>query len=416
MFKFFKRDPLERAKKHVDKALEELEEGYPDYASDEFEKASLLFLEANHVDFAIKYYREAAYAALENNDHARTAEMKIAAADLLLADGVFAEGGGLYAEASDHLYRDKKYRSANDALSSAVICYLAARAFDTAINLFKKADKRSSTLSGSRGNLYNLASLCVKVLCEGDDVQEARLNKVLGGVKASAALSDVINFVVSSVKIAMQTDVIVDWAGPPIESVPAKTPIELELHYSCPVSVKVVDYRLPLSNSLTFIREPEIGHEASPTGSWLIVLNPVLSGDGVVGPFRMTLEGDQVLVNKHSNRLEFRIDPAPAQLELDMSPRRIDCSLGDEVVIDIALKNTGDGPANNIHVDIDLSDNLDLSIGGRDKIIQFIGAGETMRFQVYVRGEVLGEGIVTVKVTSGKDVSELVESGMVNVI
>ncbi len=416
MFKFFKRDPLQQAKKQVDKALEELEEGYPDYASAAFEKAAGLFIEANHIDFAIKYYREAAYAALESEDHSRAAKMKTAAADLLLADGVFAEGGGLYAEASDHYHRDKKFKIANETISAAVISYLAARSFDTAINLFRKAEKRSATYEGSRTKLFKLASLCVKVLCEGDDISESQLTKALGGIKVSPELFDVVNFVVSSVRLAMQTEVVIEWAGQEVESVPAKTPIEFELRYNCPVPVKVVDYHLPLSNSLTFIREPEITTEVSKTGSWLLVLNPVLSGDGVVGPFRMVLEGDQVLVHKHSNSIEFRIEPAPSQLTLDVSPRRIDCALGDEIVIDVLLKNEGDGPANNIVVNIELSDNLDLSIGGNEKSIQFLGAGESMRFQVYVRGEVLGDGIVTIKAIGGRDGPELVESSMIRVV
>jgi len=33
MFKFLSRDPVKKAKKHVEKALGELEDGYPDYAS-----------------------------------------------------------------------------------------------------------------------------------------------------------------------------------------------------------------------------------------------------------------------------------------------------------------------------------------------------------------------------------------------
>ena len=93
MSRFLKRDPLKRAKKHVDKALNELEEGYPDYASVEYEKAASLFLESEEIDFAVKYFREASYCALEANDHSRGANMKSLAADALLADGRYDEGG-----------------------------------------------------------------------------------------------------------------------------------------------------------------------------------------------------------------------------------------------------------------------------------------------------------------------------------
>ena len=40
MFKFLKSDPAKKAKKHIEKALIEIEEGYPDYASIEYEKAA----------------------------------------------------------------------------------------------------------------------------------------------------------------------------------------------------------------------------------------------------------------------------------------------------------------------------------------------------------------------------------------
>jgi hypothetical protein len=39
MFKFMKSDPVKKAKKHIAKALIEIEEGYPEYASIEYEKA-----------------------------------------------------------------------------------------------------------------------------------------------------------------------------------------------------------------------------------------------------------------------------------------------------------------------------------------------------------------------------------------
>ncbi len=416
MFKFFKRDPLDRAKKHVDKALAELEDGYPDYASIEYEKAAQLFIEANHIDFAVKYYREAAYAALDDDDHSRAAEMKMAAARLLLADGLFAEGGGLFAEASDHFNKEKKIKEATNAISVAVIAHLASRSFDTAINLFKKAEKRTSTSRNSRTRLYELASMCVSVLCEGEDVPVAKLDKVLNSVKLGYAEAAVVDYVTSSVRLAMQTEVAIEWAGPEMDSVPAKTPVEFELRYSCPVPVRVTDYRLPLSNSLTFEREPNITTELSTTGSWLMVLKPVLSGDAVVGPFQLTLEGEKVLVNKHSNKIEFRIEPAPPDLEMELSPRRIDCGLGDEVVLDVIIRNVGDGPANNLTVTTELSDGLELSIGGPEKSIQFIGSGETMRFQVYIRGVALGDEVVTVKVASAKGGKELVESSLIRVV
>jgi hypothetical protein len=66
MFKFLSRDPVKKAKKHVEKALGELEDGYPDYASIEFEKAAKLFLEGEGPVFAVKYFREAASCALQN--------------------------------------------------------------------------------------------------------------------------------------------------------------------------------------------------------------------------------------------------------------------------------------------------------------------------------------------------------------
>ena len=68
MFKFLKSDPVKKAKKYIEKALIEIEEGYPEYASTEYEKAARCFLEVEQTDFAVKYFREAAYCALEVND------------------------------------------------------------------------------------------------------------------------------------------------------------------------------------------------------------------------------------------------------------------------------------------------------------------------------------------------------------
>ncbi|TET12293.1 MAG: hypothetical protein E3J86_00475, partial [Candidatus Thorarchaeota archaeon] len=121
MFKFLKSDPVKKAKKHIEKALIEIEDGYPEYASVEYEKAARRFLQVEQTDFAVKYFREAAFYALEKNDHFRCAEMKTAAAECLLLEGRYDEAGGLYSESSDHLYREKKPKDANRALGIAII-------------------------------------------------------------------------------------------------------------------------------------------------------------------------------------------------------------------------------------------------------------------------------------------------------
>ncbi|MFX1561246.1 MAG: hypothetical protein ACFFBL_11715, partial [Promethearchaeota archaeon] len=134
-----KSDPVKKAKKHIEKALIELEEGYPDYASTEYEKAARKFLEVEQTDFAVKYFREAAYCALDNDDHYRCSEMKIAAAECLLREGRYDEAGNLYSESSDHLQREKKSKESNRSLGVAIVGYLAARNFNTATNLMRKA-------------------------------------------------------------------------------------------------------------------------------------------------------------------------------------------------------------------------------------------------------------------------------------
>ncbi len=416
MFKFLRRDPVEKAKKHIDKALEELEEGYPDYASIEYEKAAEKFLEAGHVQFAVKYYREAAYAALEDDDHVRAAEMKMHAARLMINDALFSDGGALFAEASDHLNRERKMRESLDALATAVLCYLAARMFDTAINLSRKMEQRRASRSGHKTSLFKLAEMCVGVLCEGHDIRTDVLDKTVAAVKTDDSVRDLIEFVTASVRYAMETEVAVEWAGPSQELVTVKTPLEFELRYRCPVPVRVVDYRLPLSNSLAFVREPDIGGEVSTTGSWLMEITPVLSGEAVVGPIRLTLEGDRVLVHKQSNVIRFEISPAPPDVQMAISPKRISCEIGDEVVLDVDIRNRGDGPANNLVLSIEPSDELEISLGGREKTIQFIGTGETMRFQIYLRGVALGTGIVTLRLSSpDESFPEIVESAEIRV-
>ncbi|MFX1368865.1 MAG: hypothetical protein ACFFAY_09725, partial [Promethearchaeota archaeon] len=134
---------------------------------------------------------------------------------------------------------------------------------------------------------------------------------------------------------------------------------------------------------------------------------PVLSGDGSIGPFQLTLEGDQVLVNKMSNVVEFRIRRAPSNLKMEMTPERISCDLGDETVFDVTLLNDGAGPADNIKVEIDLSDGLEVSLGSSEKAIQFIGPSERMNFQIFVRGVSMGDELVTIRATEGRTGKEV---------
>lgn len=415
MFKFMKSDPLKKAKKYVEKALIEIEEGFPQYASIEYEKAAKLFLEQEEIDFAVKYFREASYCALETNDHFRTAEMKIAAAECLFLDSRYDEGAALYSEASDHMNREKKYRDSNRALAIAIIGYLGARNFDTATNLLRKGEKRLGDDSNKAVSEYRLAKECVSILCDGVEIDKKSFEKIAGTVKPRPIEQDLVNFVVTSVQLALDTDITLDWAGPKREEVPVKSSIELELQFKCPTPVRVVDHRVSLSNSVIISKAPEFNHPASTEDSWLIECRPVLSGDGIVGPYQVTLEGDKVLVHKHSNKIEFKIARAPPNIDISISPERVSCSLGDEAILEIELRNLGDGPAENIIVTCDLSDALETSFGNKEKTVNFLGSEETIRFQFFVRAVGQGDELVTIRAVEGQSGQEVVKTTMVRV-
>jgi len=415
VFKLLKRNPMDQAKRHIDKALEELNDGYDDYASGEYEKAARLFLEADRPDFAIKYLREASTCSLQHGDNQRAADLKTFAAEVLIAEGRFEEAGAVYAEASDHLLRDKKLSESTRASSISVLNYLAARNFDTAMNLYRKAEKRVSGVKEFSERMYDLATLCVQVLCEGADIKESEFDRAVSAAKPKQEEAELVRFVSESTKIAMKTDVSLDWAGPPMKSVTAKGLVELEFRYKCPVPVRVVSHKYNLSSSLVFEREPQIGTQTSSEESWLIVLKPVLSGEGVVGPFRLTLEGDNVLINRNTGELRFEIQRAPALLDLTLSPEKITCSMGDEVVFDAVVSNKGDGAADSIRIEILLSTGLELSVGPPVKTIQYLGVSEQMRFQVFVRSQMRGEGLLTVKAIDTKAGTELVRTSAIRV-
>jgi hypothetical protein len=415
MFKFLKSDPVKAAKKYIEKALIEIEEGYPEYASVEYEKAARKFLEVEQTDFAVKYFREAAYLALENNDHCRCAEMKVAAAECLLQEGRYDEAGGLFSESSDHLHREKKMKESNRSLGIAIAGYLAARNFSTATNLMRKAEKRLKETSTKKDPLYILAELCVKILCEGIDILSEEFEKAVKSAKPNETEQPLIDFLIASTRLAIQTEIILDWAGAPQKEVKVKEPLEIELRYKCPADVQIIDHRLSLSNSVIITKEPEYAQTPAKEESWLLEFKPVLSGSGSIGPLTVTLEGDRVLVNKHSNTLEFTIARAPSSIALDVKPERVSCNLGEEAVLQVTILNEGDGPAENIEVKVGLSDGLEMSLGIEEKLINFLGSGENIRFQAFVRAVGQGEELVTIKVMDGRSGQEVVKTSMVRV-
>ncbi len=415
MFKFLKSDPVKAAKKYIEKALIEIEEGYPEYASVEYEKAARKFLEVEQTDFAVKYFREAAYCALENNDHFRCSEMKIAAAECLLQEGRYDEAGGLFSESSDHLHREKKVKESNRSLGIAIAGYLAARNFNTATNLMRKAEKRLKETSSKKDSLYLLAELCVKILCEGIDVPSEEFEKAAKSAKPNETEQPLIDFLITSTRLAIKTEIILDWAGAPQEEVNVKEPVEIELRYKCPTEVQIIDHRLSLSNSVIMTKEPEYTQNPAKEESWLLEFKPVLSGSGSIGPLTVTLEGDRVLVNKHSNTLEFTIARAPSSIALEVKPERVSCNLGEEAVLQVTILNEGDGPAENIEVKVELSDGLEMSLGIEEKLINFLGSGENIRFQAFVRAVGQGEELVTIKVIDGRSGQEVVKTSMVRI-
>lgn len=415
MFNFLKSDPVKKAKKHVEKALVEIEDGYPDYASIEYEKAARCFCEVEQTDFAVKYFREASICALEKNDHIRCAEMKMAAAECLLQEGRYDEAGNLYSESSDHLEREKKSRESNRSLGIAIIGYLAARNFGTATNLVRKAEKRLKDSSSKMDPMYALAEICTRILCEGVDVPKKEFEKTAKSVKPNDPERPLIDFLVNSTRLAIDTEILLEWAGLPQKEVNVKAPLEIELRYKCPAEVQIVDHRLALSNSVIIVKEPEYKQTPAKEESWLLEFKPVLSGEGTIGPLTVTLEGDKVLVNKHTNKLEFSIARAPSKIAVDLQPERVSCNLGDEAIFEITVFNEGDGPAENIQLTVALSDGLETSFGIDSKTINFLGSGENVRLQTFVKAVGQGEELVTAKVVDGRSGDEAVKTSMVRV-
>jgi len=415
MFKFLKSDPVKKAKKHVEKALIEIEDGYPEYASVEYEKAAKKFLEVDQTDFAVKYFREAAFYALEKEDHHRCSEMKVLAAECLLSEGRYDEAGGLYSESSDHLYREKKGKEANRSLGIAIIGYLAARNFDTATNIMRKAEKRLKETSSKKDAIYSLAEMSVRILCEGEDIKKDTFENVAKRANPNECEEPLVTFLTESTCLAIETEVVLEWAGAPQEEVNVKEPLEMELRYKCPTEVRIVDHRLSLSNSVILTKEPEYSEKPVTVESWLLEFKPVLSGRGSIGPFTVTLEGDRVLVNKHSNKIEFSIAKAPSDIALVVKPEIVSCTLGEEAVLEVTILNEGDGPAENIAYSAELSDGLEISLGNEEKVINFLGSGENVRFQLFVRAVGQGEELVTVKVVDGRSGTEVIKTSMVRV-
>ena len=415
MASFFRRDPIKRAKKHIEKALEELEDGYPDYASVEYEKAAKLFLEGESPDFAVKYYREGATCALKHKDSGRAAMLKIAAAETLLQDGNYGNASYLFSEASDHYYKANKLKNSMHSVSLSILCNLAVRSFDTAIGVLNKIEERLSNSRMKAGPELEVSRLFVKILSEGEEVDFDSVKKALAKAKFTEAEKPLLDFVVGCIKLALDTEVYIEWAGQDKDEVMVKTPIEFELRYKCPTPVQVIDYKLPLSSSLVLTKEPDLETDVSTNESWLFELNPVLSGEGKVGPFWLTLEGDQVLVHKHSNELTFQIAQAPSDLRLELTPRRVSCSLGEEAILTVAVSNEGSGPAGNIALFLELSSGLEISLGRDQKTIQFLGPGENIRFQVIVKGIGLGEENVKVRLVDVKQETEIEKISLITV-
>jgi hypothetical protein len=257
--------------------------------------------------------------------------------------------------------------------------------------------------------------MSVRILCEGVDVKKNTFEKVAKRVSPNECEQPLVTFVIESTRLAIDTEVALEWAGAPQDEVKVKEPLELELRYKCPTEVRIVDHRLSLSNSVIITKEPEYSKTPMTEESWLIEFKPVLSGTGTVGPFTVTLEGDRVLVNKHSNKIEFSIARAPSQIALDVKPERVTSNLGEEAVLEVTVLNEGDGPAENIAFTAELSDGLEISLGNEEKLINFLGSGENVRFQLFVRAVGQGDELVTMKVVDGRSGSEVVKTSMIRV-
>ncbi|MFW9910275.1 MAG: hypothetical protein ACFFEF_17090, partial [Candidatus Thorarchaeota archaeon] len=60
-------------------------------------------------------------------------------------------------------------------------------------------------------------------------------------------------------------------------------------------------------------------------------------------------------------------------------------------------------------------DGLELSLGSRERSIQYLGPSEKMLLQIYVRGISMGDELVSIMVKHSKSTIELVKTALVRV-
>ena len=142
----------------------------------------------------------------------------------------------------------------------------------------------------------------------------------------------------------------------------------------------------------------------------LLTLSACFDKKGSLKPLKIVCLGDSIT---YGHKL---VDPTrqsyPAQLaRLSRGQWRVMNS----GVNGATVLNKGDGPAENITVEAELSDGLEISLGNEEKLINFLGSGENIRFQIFVRAVGQGDELVTMKVVDGRSGQEVVKTSMIRV-
>ncbi len=395
-FSLFKKDPVKKAKKLVDKGDYYWEIDDLDAAASHYEKAAQIYDELGDFESAEKYYFEAARCGLELDDEEMAAKYKTYAASILMKENKAREASDIMNEVSDHFLRAGKTKESARALGVAIISAIAASDFNHAINLTKKI-KRKGKSKKLDHPVLKLAEYLTKIICNGEVISESTFEKAVSKASFNDIEFNFISPVIEGARLSHDTTISIE----PISSLKKVTTgkvLKFKIKITSPVPSQVISTSLPLSRNLIITKEPEFSKKPVLNEEVKFEVKSSISGSAIVGPFKITLKSDKAILHKITNSIEFEVEPPKAKVELFVDSEEYSVSTNNEFQINVRIKNMRSDSIDNILLKAEYQEGIDLSLGTSEKTIGILPGNSEMDFPFYFISSEPGEKIIMFKV------------------
>ncbi|NVM54215.1 MAG: hypothetical protein HWN66_10985 [Candidatus Helarchaeota archaeon] len=363
----------EKALKSYQKGEKHLASGKYKKAVSEFGKAVEFFINANEIKRAERCSLKLCECFIIEKKYYDAAKAAFRAAELILRHKQYRNAIKHYQSVIDFYEKVDAGLEILEVYSLIILCNLAQGKFDEGIALMKNKIAKSKFPRIKKNKIIQFVILIINTILKKNVDNLEEIEYQLSKLKVEQGIITLFKTVQQIVKeyaetiVAIMTDKKEIRAGDVIQvSISVKRPPELE----------IIDSQLVFDRIFDLVEKKQV---LADNRTINFKVRPRIQGKLQIGPISLVCQVNEF---RFPLKIQKTIEILPGKPELLIEPElaEISTSIGEPVAIALNLKNLGKGECMNLRLQLDLSEELEISEGGLEKKLHSLGPHEEFLF------------------------------------